>query len=526
MKITRIPFQETGLFPELLTRYLTDDPSLKPFYRYAPEFTSIASAMEDRRKTHIDRIALHDAIRKQYQHLEELDNCVVESLEAIKDSNTFTITTGHQLNIFTGPLYCIYKVLSVIRLSQQLNEMHPECRFVPVFWMASEDHDIAEINHFRVYGKEFKWEGHGSGPSGRLSTQGLSGLCDELSAILGESGKGLVDMFKKAYQANNRLADATRFIFNSIFGSYGLLIVDGDDVSLKKIFASHMLLELQEQRSAQALEITNRSFAEVGKLQINPRPINLFYMLDGFRERLEPDGSGGMKVLNSDLHFSKESLVSELNQHPERFSPNVTLRPLYQETILPNLAYIGGPGELNYWLQLKGVFESFGIFYPMVLMRSSFTLLDESTVNRIAKLGISNLELFKSKESLLFHLLERTGENIDVSDLNIQLNKAFDALKEQWLSIDATLEGSIEAERAKAMKSVQSLEEKARRALKRKHETLASQISKLKELVAPEGSPQERTDSFIGHDLRLAGHLIQSLLPLSSPFESVHLVVE
>ncbi|MFN5324980.1 MAG: bacillithiol biosynthesis BshC, partial [Bacteroidota bacterium] len=355
---------------------------------------------------------------------------------------------------------------------------------------------------------------------------GLSGLCDELSAILGESGKGLVDMFKKAYQANNRLADATRFIFNSIFGSYGLLIVDGDDVSLKKIFASHILLELQEQRSAQALEITNRSFAEVGKLQINPRPINLFYMLDGFRERLEPDGSGGMKVLNSDLHFSKESLVSELNQHPERFSPNVTLRPLYQETILPNLAYIGGPGELNYWLQLKGVFESFGIFYPMVLMRSSFTLLDESTVNRIAKLGISNLELFKSKESLLFHLLERTGENIDVSDLNIQLNKAFDALKEQWLSIDATLEGSIEAERAKAMKSVQSLEEKARRALKRKHETLASQISKLKELVAPEGSPQERTDSFIGHDLRLAGHLIQSLLPLSSPFESVHLVVE
>jgi uncharacterized protein YllA (UPF0747 family) len=230
--------------------------------------------------------------------------------------------------------------------------------------------------------------------------------------------------------------------------------------------------------------------------------------------------------LNSDLHFSKESLVSELNQHPERFSPNVTLRPLYQETILPNLAYIGGPGELNYWLQLKGVFESFGIFYPMVLMRSSFTLLDESTVNRIAKLGISNLELFKSKESLLFHLLERTGENIDVSDLNIQLNKTFDALKEQWLSIDATLEGSIEAERAKAMKSVQSLEEKARRALKRKHETLASQISKLKELVAPEGSPQERTDSFIGHDLRLAGHLIQSLLPLSSPFESVHLVVE
>jgi uncharacterized protein YllA (UPF0747 family) len=136
MKITRIPFQETGLFPELLTRYLTDDPSLKPFYRYAPEFTSIASAMEDRRKTHIDRIALHDAIRKQYQHLEELDNCVVESLEAIKDSNTFTITTGHQLNIFTGPLYCIYKVLSVIRLSQQLNEMHPECRFVPVFWLA------------------------------------------------------------------------------------------------------------------------------------------------------------------------------------------------------------------------------------------------------------------------------------------------------------------------------------------------------------------------------------------------------
>ncbi|MFN5223124.1 MAG: bacillithiol biosynthesis cysteine-adding enzyme BshC [Bacteroidota bacterium] len=526
MKTARVPFSDTGLFPALLTRYLSGDESLKPFYRFKPELQSFTMAIAERRKTKINRQVLHDALLRQYERLIEPAHEAKTSIESLLSEDTFTITTGHQLNIFTGPLYCVYKVLSTIRLAQQLRDAHPECNFVPVFWMASEDHDIAEIDHFRVYGNELKWEQAGVGPSGRLSTAGLEDLSNRLQELLGEQHQSIGGVFKNAYSHHHNLADATREIFNTLFGKFGLVVLDGDDSVLKREFAPMMLQELTAQTSFSALSETNTRFQSVGKLQVAPRNINLFYLQDGLRERIDRAENGDWTVLNTSLVFNQAQLENELNHHPERFSPNVVLRPVYQETILPNLAYIGGPGELNYWLQLKDVFSAFDVFYPMVLMRSSFTLLNDADVSRMEKLGFAVTDLFQSQDSLLVKALERIGETApDLSGAYQQAGDAFEMLKQQLFKVDATLVPSVEAEKAKAMKAISNLEEKAHRAVKRKNEQMLAQITKLKSRIAPSGVPQERIEGFPGLNADFSGKLIDELLPHASPIEPCHTVV-
>lgn len=526
MKTVRVPFSETGLFPALLTKYLSGDESLKPFYRFKPELHSFAEAIAERRKTKINRQVLHDALVRQYGRLVEPAQEAKMSIASLLSEDTFTITTGHQLNVFTGPLYCVYKVLSTIKLAQQLRDAHPECNFVPVFWMASEDHDIAEIDHFRVYGNDFKWEQAGTGPSGRLSTDGLDELSNRLQELLGEQHQSISGVFKNAYSRHHNLADATREIFNTLFGKFGLVVLDGDDSALKREFAPMMLQELTRQTSFNALSETNTRFQAVGKLQVTPRNINLFYLQDGLRERIDRSENGDWNVLITSLVFNQAQLENELNLHPECFSPNVVLRPVYQETILPNLAYIGGPGELNYWLQLKDVFNAFEVFYPMVLMRSSFTILNDGDVSKMDKLGLVVPDLFRSQDTLLAKALERIGETTpDLSGAYQQTSDAFDILKQQLSKVDITLVPSVEAEKAKAIKAISNLEEKAHRAVKRKNEQLLAQISKIKSKVSPSGVPQERIDGFPGYDAGFSGKLIDELLPHASPVDPCHTVV-
>ncbi len=526
MKTARVPFSETGLFPALLTKYLSGDESLRPFYRFKPELHSFAEAIAERRKTKINRQVLHDALMHQYGRLIETAQEAKMSIASLLSEDTFTVTTGHQLNIFTGPLYCVYKVLSTIRLAQQLRDAHPECHFVPVFWMASEDHDIAEIDHFRVYGNELKWEQAGAGPSGRLSTAGLDDLSNRLQELLGEQHQSISAVFKNAYSRHHNLADATREIFNTLFGKFGLVVLDGDDSVLKREFAPMMLQELTRQTSFNAMSETNTRFQAVGKLQVTPRNINLFYMQDGLRERIDRSENGDWNVLNTSMVFNQAQLEKELNLHPECFSPNVVLRPVYQETTLPNLAYIGGPGELNYWLQLKGVFDAFDVYYPMVLMRSSFILLNDADVSRMEKLGFAVTDLFQSQDTLLVKALERIGETApDLSGAYKQTSDAFDMLKQQLSKVDATLVPSVEAEKAKAMKAISNLEEKAHRAVKRKNEQMLAQITKLKSRIAPSGVPQERIEGFPGLNADFSGKLIDELLPHASPIEPCHTVV-
>jgi bacillithiol synthase len=520
MKKIKIPYADTEAFGPVIMDYLSGDKKLRPFYQYPPRADVFREVVENKSKTPINREVLTRAVNRQYQKcftgLPATDP-VLQNVNLLLLENTFTVTTGHQLNIFTGPLYTIYKILTVIKLAREIEDSDKNIRVVPVFWMASEDHDFEEISSINIFGNKIIWESDQQGAVGRMKTDGLSRVIREINSVFREN-EMIPEFFEEAYRKSISVAEATRRIIHHLFGQYGVVIVDGDDPELKKIFIPELLTEINENLSCKTLNQSNQKFSENYKLQIQPRDINLFYMGKGFRERLVETESKNFEVLNTAISFSREELVEEINRYPDRFSPNVILRPLYQEKILPNLAYVGGPGEVHYWLQLKSVFDDFKVPFPVVMLRNSFLLLDRAASEKLNKVGIKASDLFQSADYLILKVLEQsTVYHPDTGHFIPEINRIYDQLKTQLSELEPTLEASVESEKQKVINGLNQLEAKARRALKKKNETVVNQVTSLKDRLFPGGKLQERVENIIPFMIQYPS-IVESLLENTEPF--------
>ena len=339
-----ISYSNTGYFSKLICDYLAETESTIPFYHRYPNIENFKHKIEEKRASFNaeTREILVTRLKAQYESCNPSE-ATSSNIEALKNEDTFTVTTGHQLNLFTGPLYFLYKIIAALNLSEQLKENYPKFNFVPVYWMATEDHDFEEINYFNFKGKKFVWNRSSGGAVGELTTEGLQDVFELLKREWGSSknAEALLQLFSESYLKHNNLADATRHLANDLFKDYGLVIVDGNDGELKKAFIPFAEKELSDNLSFHKVtDTTKRLVASGYGEQVHPREINLFYLKEGIRERIvETDGQ--FFVNDTDISFSKDEVISELQTHPERFSPNALLRPLYQEAILPNLCYIG-----------------------------------------------------------------------------------------------------------------------------------------------------------------------------------------
>ena len=358
MNITHIPFKKTGFFSKTMLDYLEKNEAIQPFYNNFPHISGFHNQIEEKQKLFRlqSRLVLVDALKSQYKNF-NISKKTSEYIEILKKQNTFTVTTGHQLNLFTGPLYFLYKIISTINLCEELSEKFPEQNFVPIYWMATEDHDFEEINYFNFEGKKVQWNRKDGGPVGRFSTEGLEDVFNVFSNHLGSSKNAefIRKLFSDGYLKHKNLADATRYIANELFGEFGLVILDGDDADLKQLFNPIVKDELENQTSFNAVSKTIKDLEKNYKIQVTPRELNLFYLGDEFRERIIFE-DGIYKVNNTKITFSKAEILKEVDNNPKAFSPNVIMRPLYQEVILPNLCYLGGGGEMAYWLRVKKLF--------------------------------------------------------------------------------------------------------------------------------------------------------------------------
>jgi bacillithiol synthase len=412
-----ITYQNSGYFTKLVIDYLDEKSELKPFYNHFPTIEKFKKQIEEKKRNfngngnfnengnensnvNDKRENLVSELEKQYQNF-EASKTTLNNIKLLNNTNTFTITTGHQLNLFTGPLYFLYKIVSTINLCKQLKKEFPKNNFVPIYWMATEDHDFDEINYFNFKGKVFRWNRESFGPVGRLSTDGLDKVFDLFSKEIGTSNNAtfLKNLFQKSYLEHSNLAEATRFLANELFKNEGLVIIDGNSVELKKLFIPFVKKELLNQSSFKKVTETNELLKEYF-IQVNPREINLFYIKDNLRERIVFENEI-YKVNNTSIQFSESEILTELENHPEKFSPNVILRPLYQEVILPNLCYIGGGGELAYWLELKSNFEVNNVTFPMLLLRNSVLLATKKQVEKVDKLQLTWDDLFSKQQELL-----------------------------------------------------------------------------------------------------------------------------
>ncbi len=393
MDIDCLPFKNTGYFSKLICDYVAEESQLAPFYNQFPHLANFEQQIAGKKASFPleNRKVLQKALKHQYEN-HRISNGTEEHIAALANQNTFTVVTGHQLNLFTGPLYFLYKIISTINLCETLKKQYPEQHFVPVYWMATEDHDFEEINYFNFKGKKIQWNKEAAGAVGQLSTDGLEELSTTYSNLLGDSknAKVLKELFESAYLKHKNLTEATRFLANALFGEYGLVIVDGDDSDLKRLLIPYAKRDIFEQTSHKVVSETIDKLQGLPTdygVQVNPREINYFYLTDGVRERIV-ERNGTYFVNDTQLKFSKEELLVELETYPERFSPNVIARPLYQEVILPNLCYIGGGGELAYWLELKSAFKAMAVPFPMLLLRNSALVITQKQNKKLQKLNV------------------------------------------------------------------------------------------------------------------------------------------
>ena len=528
MKVHHIPIKETAYFSKLICDYCEGSALLNSFYNHSASLKGLSKQMEEKSGfLKSNRVVLSEALKQQYEGV-ELSHLTKTNLDLLADDNTFTITTGHQLNIFTGPLYFLYKIVSVINLTKRLKKAHPEKNFVPVYWMATEDHDFDEINFFRCKGQKISFEKEVSGAVGRISTEGMDAVFMEFSALIGTSKNAtfLKELFQKAYLEHTNLTAATRYLVNTLFGDYGLVIVDGDDIKLKNLFAPIVKEELTKQTSFKEVSSTNQKLESNYKIQVNPRLINLFYLKDNLRERIIEE-NGKFIVNNTHLSFSENEILEEVDAHPERFSPNVILRPVYQEVILPNLCYIGGGGELAYWMQLKSLFDKLKVPYPILMLRNSVLLATEKQFKKIEKLGCNIEDFFKKQNDLVNNKVrEHSDIKIDFSKQKAFLQKQFEDLKVIAQQTDASFIGAVNAQEKKQLNGLDKLEKRLLKAQKRKYADELSRLKGLQNELFPNQSLEERTKNFSDYYLQYGVQLIPMLLAAQDPLNSDFTIIE
>jgi len=520
-----ISYQNSGYFSPLMSDYLNQRPDLKSLYNRFPTLENFEEQIIEKKNNFNDndnfkRQVLVNVLEKQYSGF-VVSNETLNNIKLLNNPNTFTVTTGHQLNLFSGPLYFLYKIISTINLTNELKAKYPDYNFVPVYWMATEDHDFEEINYFSFKGKKFHWNRNSKGPVGRLSTEGLDDFLEIFALEIGSStnANAIKKLFQDSYLKHDNLADATRYLANELFGAYGLVILDADDAELKKTFIPYAKEELLHQTAHQRVLETTEKLKEY-TIQVNPREINLFYIEDTLRERIILE-NGTYKVNNTKIEFSESEILELLENHPEKFSPNVIMRPLYQELILPNLCYIGGGGEIAYWLELKSFFDAAKITFPILLVRNSVLLATEKQAKKADKLDLTWKDLFSKQVYLINEKVKVFSEfPIDLTIQKEHLKNQFHYLHSLVHQTDKSFTGAVKAQEAKQMRGLENLERRLLKAQKRKHKEQLERITDLQNELFPNQSLQERQANFSEFYLENGESLIPLLISKLKPLEN------
>lgn len=522
MKASHITYRDTHRFSSTIVRYLDQDPELASFVSYWPTLQGFSELLKNKQHQ-TNRALLFSVLQQQYAAIKasgHLHTNVESNITALQSPNTFTVTTGHQLNLFTGPLYFIFKIVTTIKLASELKAAFPNYNFVPVYWMATEDHDFEEINHAFIKGKKVTWKQPFAGATGRLPLTEIDEVIKNYIALLepSEHTQKLTELINNAYTTHATLADATRYLVNSLFGLYGLVIIDANHSGFKQAFASIMLQDIVEQNSFKLISQHNEQLKKIdAKAEVNPREINFFYLLPHFRERIIFKDQTYW-VLNSDISFTPEELKAELKNHPERFSPNVVMRPLYQEFILPNIAYVGGGAEINYWLQLKTSFDHYELDFPILVLRNSALLVSKKIKLELERLGLSIDELFQDDETLQKHWIKNhSTHTLNLNDEWLAIETLFEQIKTKASAVSTTLGPSSEAVKARLHRMIQNLEKKLMRMEKKNHSIALSKIAALKSELFPTNNLQERIENFGSFYAKEGPYFIDLLINNFSP---------
>lgn len=525
MQTSYLSYRSTGKFSPMVVDYLSENEKLVPFYHRFPHTDSFSKQIAEKKAAYHFRAELIKALKNQHAGIKSGASLI----ERLQEPDCFTVTTGHQLCLFTGPLYFIYKIISTIKLAEKIRQQNPGKDVVPVFWMATEDHDFDEVNHLYINNKKVLWESGQGGAVGRMKLVAIDEALDEMEELLKDAPQQSVvmDLLRSTFSSEElTLAEATRTLVYKIFGDEEILVVDGDDPELKQLFAPVIKRELTRQFSYKAISATSEKLEHHYPLQVTPREINLFYLDDQLRERIV-FRDGRYMVLHTSISFSEEEILAEVEARPEKFSPNVALRPLYQETILPNLCYIGGGGELAYWFQLKNVFEEAAVPFPVLLLRNSVLWATRSETRKMEHLQLAVADLFQDRDELIKTVVhEKSEHEISLESDRQKLALIFMDISERAAKTDPTFEKMVLADGARAAKMLTRIEKRMMKAEKSRHSLTIDRINHVFDRLFPGGGLQERRHNFFEYYARYGTGFLKTLFEELDPLRLEFAVIE
>ncbi|MFT4599849.1 MAG: bacillithiol biosynthesis cysteine-adding enzyme BshC [Arenicella sp.] len=494
-------FDDLKMSSKLIRDLINKDPRTEEFIDSFFDFENIQSQIEKKTFSDSKRSVLVQQLKTQNSSL-SLSESSSQNIESLSNDNTYTITTGHQLNLMSGPLYSIYKVVQIIQITERLNKENPSQKFVPVFWMATEDHDFDEINHINLFNQKIEWlkEGQVDSIAGRITTESISSFLDPIKEkFQNPDVADKIDALLKHYSSTSNLEEATRSLMNALFAEFGLVIIDGDDLELKKLFMDVAVKEVEKRFVFDSVNETNAALeAKKYHQQVYVRECNLFFIdSNNVRHRIKEDGEA---YLLADKKISKAELIDLIKSDPASISPNALMRPMYQETVLPNLAYVGGGGEIAYWMQIKSAFAAAEIAFPLLRVRDSVLLVRENQTVLLDELKIELLDLKLGVDQIIKDMaLEESGDDLDISAVENQIEQAKNDLLIQAKSIAKGMDGMIEAEFSKFSKSLERIGAKMVKAEKGKFEKVQKQVQRISDSYFPNGSFQERSENVLSY---------------------------
>ncbi len=465
-------------------------------------------------KRQYDRQVLHRVLNDQNRDYQSGIKTLA-NIDLLGNENTFAVVTGQQLGLFTGPLYTIYKAVTAVKLAQKLSAEFPEHNFVPVFWLESEDHDFDEINkvtfinaanelsqlEYLLGGKPLEKNigGMGSVPLDEFIEQ----LFTALDANLPKSDytSSLLDMLKGYYKPGVTFLKAFTGFFNHVYENSGLIFMNPNTPEFKKILSPFFTKEINANSEASKRVIqTSVELEEHYHAQIKAKALNLFMFYKGGRHLIEPSDNGDYFLKNLRQRYTKEELLTIAQETPELLSPNVVTRPLCQDTLLPTIAYVAGPGEIAYFAQLKPVYEYFNVTMPVIYPRASVTLMEEKIQKVLEKYSLDLEELFGDVDAILAKVSEQVSEvKVDslFESLEVRIKESLNEARFGIQQIDPTLNGTIDATIAKFQQQLDVLKQKTQKAQQQKEEISLKQIKKAALNIFPNGNFQEREFSVI-----------------------------
>ena len=511
----QINFSDIPKNHNLYLDYLYEFENVSEFYKYDfREKEKYAGLFKDiiNSRSGIE-INLTSLIKNQYLSLPQASEKTLTNIANLNEKRTLAIVTGQQLGIFGGPLYTFYKIITAIKLARQLKERYEEYNFVPVFWLEGDDHDFNEIRKIKLINKEnelteFTYSEEIPEDDTKKSIGSLT-LTSEINSVLEliknslretEFTPDLLSQLNNFYTEGKTIKQAFKELIFWLFDAYGLVILDPQDKEIKSLLLPVFTREVEGFREhTQKLVLTSAKLEEIYHAQVKIKPVNLFYSTDDGRYSIEPVDDT-FRLRRKRKQFTKEELLDTIKNEPERISPNVLLRPICQDYLLPTAFYVAGPSEIAYFAQVTPLYDFFKIQTPIIYPRASITIIEKNLQAHMDKFNLELKDIFIKADTLKDQIIASVSDkNLDTlfDDSNRQIELIIDDLKTHLFSIDKTISDSSDRYRDKMLSSLSELKNKALQAQKKKHEISLKQIDKISESLYPAENLQERELNFI-----------------------------